>query len=44
LADRAVNLVEEHVDLAVRIGELPDSSLVVSRVDLIRRTVCGSSA
>jgi DNA-binding transcriptional LysR family regulator len=44
LADRVVNLQEDHVDLAVRIGELPDSSLVAMRVGSIGRVVCGSSA
>ena len=42
LADRVVNLQEDHVDLAVRIGELPDSSLVATRVASISRVVCGS--
>jgi DNA-binding transcriptional LysR family regulator len=37
LADRVVNLLEEHVDVAVRIGELPDGSLVATRVGTIRR-------
>jgi len=42
LADRVVNLQEDHVDLAVRIGELPDSGLVATRVGSITRVVCGS--
>ena len=44
LADRMINLLEDHVDLALRIGELPDSSLVASRVGSIRRVVCASPA
>jgi DNA-binding transcriptional LysR family regulator len=44
LADGVANLLEDQIDLAVRIGELPDSSLVATRVGLIRRVVCGSPA
>src|SRR5271165_1848816 len=44
LADRVVNLLEDHVDLALRIGALPDSSLVATRVGSIRRVTCGSPA
>jgi len=41
-ADRIVNLFEEQTDLAVRIGDLPDSSLISTRIGAIRHVVCGS--
>ncbi len=42
LTDRVVHMMEEHVDVAVRIGELPDSALVATKVGTVRRVVCGS--
>jgi len=44
LGDRIVNLLEDHVDLALRIGSLPDSGLVATQLGSIRRVVCASPA
>jgi DNA-binding transcriptional LysR family regulator len=43
-ADRVTNLLDERIDLAIRIGALPDSSLVATKVGSIRLVVCGSTA
>src|SRR5882757_3813889 len=40
--DRLVNLVEEGVDVAVRIAHLKDSSLMATTVGRVRRVVCAS--
>jgi DNA-binding transcriptional LysR family regulator len=42
LLDRVVSLVDEGLDLGVRIGQLPDSSLRTVRVGQVRRVVCGA--
>ncbi|MBK5532121.1 LysR family transcriptional regulator [Pseudomonas sp. TH08] len=42
LLDRVVSMVEEGIDVAVRIGELPDSNQHAIRVGEVRRVVCGS--
>lgn len=44
LSDRIVDLQEDRVDIAIRIGELPDSSMVATRVGSTRRVLCGSPA
>jgi len=42
LSDRNLHLLDDHVDMAARIGSLPDSSLVATRVGLMRTVVCAS--
>lgn len=40
--DRVVNLLEEGLDVGVRIGELPDSSMRAIQVGHVRRVVCAA--
>jgi len=42
LLDRVINLLEEHIDVALRISELPDSSLIARPLGHIRMMVCAS--
>ena len=40
--DRVVNLVDEGLDVGIRIGQLPDSSLRAIPVGHVRRVICAS--
>jgi DNA-binding transcriptional LysR family regulator len=42
--DRPVNIVEEGIDVAVRIGHLPDSGFTAIKVGSVRRVICGAPA
>jgi DNA-binding transcriptional LysR family regulator len=44
LVDRIVNLVDEGIDVAVRIAHLPDSTLRAVRVGSVRQVLCASPA
>ncbi len=44
LVDRAVDMVEEDIHLSLRIGHLPDSSLVARKLADLRMVVCASPA
>lgn len=41
--DRVVSLLEEGLDVAIRIGELPDSTMRAIRVGSVRQVVCAST-
>ena len=44
LVDRIVNIADEHIDAALRIAHLPDSSLIARTLGTIRVVVCASPA
>jgi len=44
LDDRVINLISEGVDVAIRVGELPDSSAQAIQVGKLRRVVCATPA
>lgn len=44
LSDRDVHIIDDHIDVALRIGALPDSSLTAIRLGAVRQVVCASPA
>ena len=44
LSDRNVHLVDDRVDMTVRIGSLPDSTMVATKIGAMRTVVCASPA
>jgi DNA-binding transcriptional LysR family regulator len=42
LSDLNLHLIDDHVDMAVRIGPLPDSGLIATGVGSMRKVVCAS--
>ncbi len=44
LTDRVTHFLDDQVDVALRIGDLPDSDLIATRLGAVRRVVCASPA
>lgn len=44
LSDLNTHLIDDHIDVAARIGALPDSTQVATKVGTVRRIVCASPA
>jgi DNA-binding transcriptional LysR family regulator len=44
LSNQVLSLFQEHIDVGLRIGALPDSSMIAIRVGGVRRVVCASPA
>jgi DNA-binding transcriptional LysR family regulator len=44
LEDRQISLVDEHIDVAVRIGHLDSGGLIAAKVGEVRRVICASPA
>ena len=42
MTNRVLNLQQEQIDVGVRLGALPDSSIIAIRVGTVRRVVCAS--
>ncbi len=41
-SDRNLQIVEDHMDVAVRIGQLPNSAMIATRVGMMRTVLCAS--
>jgi DNA-binding transcriptional LysR family regulator len=44
LVDRRLNMIEDHIDIGLRVGDLHDFSLVAKKVGVVRRVICASPA
>ena len=42
LSDRNLHLLDDHLDMAVRVGALPDSGMIATRIGAMRTVVCAS--
>ena len=44
LSDRNLHLIDDHIDMAVRIGALAERAVAATKVGSVRQVVCGSPA